>query len=148
MDVQEIVAKVLPVIQQIIASLTQKSDAGIVGRILEGGALAKFVSEAAEKFKGNPVVDGIARMFKEGAVGEPNIDLKHLDIGSVLNQAAGLDGVLASLGGDAARGVKEFIYGMAEKVAGAAGGGLFGSGQKVSAEEAGFLSDLRAKLGV
>ncbi|MCC7207173.1 MAG: hypothetical protein IT323_07705 [Anaerolineae bacterium] len=148
MDVQGIIAQVLPVIQQVIASLTKKSDAGIVGRILEAGSLATFVSEAAEKYKGNPVVDGIAKMFAEGPINEPDIDPNKLDVGSVLNQVANLDGVLAGLGGDTARGVKEFIYGMAEKVAGASGGGLFGSGQKVSADEAGFLNDLRARLGL
>lgn len=148
MDVQGIIAKVLPIIQQVVASLTKKSDAGIVGRILEAGSLAKFVGEAAEKYKGNPVVDGIAKMFKEGGLKEPNIDLKNLDIGSVLNQVAGLDDALKDLGGDAAKGVKEFIFGMAEKVAGASGGGLFGGGQKVSADEASFLNDLKAKLGL
>lgn len=148
MDVQAIISKVLPIIQQVIASITEKSDAGIVGRIREAGSLAGFVGEAADKFKGNPIVDGIAKMFAEGTIKMPEIDVKNLNVANVLSQVGGLDDILKDAGGDTAKGVKEFIFGMAENVAGAAGGGLFGGGQKVSAGEANFLNDLKAKLGL
>jgi hypothetical protein len=43
--------------------------------------------------------------------------------------------------------IKQFIIGLVEKIVGAAGGGLFGSGEKVSDTESAFVNSLKAKLG-
>lgn len=148
-DVGQLVQSVLPVVMNVIGGLLKTSDAGMFGKLREAGAIGGFIAETGQRYEGNPLMSSLVSAIQgdEGMNILKNIDLKTLDVSDVLNQVGNLDGVLASAGEEAAP-IKSFIVELAEKVASAAGEGLFGSGDKVSAEEQTFLADLRAKLGV
>ena len=148
-DIGQIVQSVLPVVMNVIGGLLKTSEAGMFGKLREAGAIGVFIAESAQQFEGNPLMSSLISAIQgdEGMNILKNIDLKNLNVSDVLNQVSNLDNVLTDAGADAAP-VKSFIVELAEKVAGAAGEGLFGSGEKVSEEEQTFLADLRDKLGV
>lgn len=146
MDISAIVSSLLPIIQQVIAGATKAGGSGVVGKLREAGAAAGYLNEAGEQFKGNPVIEGLLGMLTKGD-GLGDIDLSSLNLDDVLNQVGNIDGLLQGTGVEAGP-IKQFILGLVEKIVGAAGTGLFGSGEKVSPEEAAFVSNLKGKLGV
>lgn len=144
MDIQDIINKLLPMIQNVVGGILKSSDSGIIGKFREAGSVGVFLKEAAEEFEGSELIGGLLSGLKDF---DFNIDLDNLDPAAALDDLGGLDDLLGGLGGEADN-VKGFIMGLAEKVAGAAGGGLFGSGEKISAGEQQFLADLKGKLGL
>jgi hypothetical protein len=148
-DVGQLVQSVLPIIVNVIGGLLKTSDSGMIGKLREAGAIGSAVVEAGEEFKGNPLMEGIISALQgdEGMNLLKNVDLDNINVSDVLGQVGNLDGIL-SAAGENAEPVKSFIVNLAERVASAAGGGLFGSGEKVSAQEQTFLADLRAQLGM
>lgn len=149
MDVQKIVQSLLPIIINVIGGVMKSGESGFWGKLREGGALAGVLSGAADQFKGNSLMEGLlgALTGDEGKKLLGSLDLKSLDLGDVMNKVGGIDNVLADAGEEAAP-VKGFIYDIAQKMAGSAGGGVFGSGQKISAGEQSFLDDLKKQLGL
>jgi hypothetical protein len=149
MDVGAIVSQLLPTIVNVIGGTLQSSGSGFFGKLREAGALAGVLSNAGEQFKGNALMEGLLGSLtgEEGTNLLKNLDLGNLDLGNVMNQVGGLDDTLKDAGEDGAP-VKQFIFDVANQVANAAGGGLFGSGDKISEGEASFLSDLKGKLGL
>jgi len=144
MDIQDLINKLLPVIQNVVGGILKSSDSGIIGKFREVGSVGEFLKEAAEEFEGNELIGGLLSGLKDFDL---NIDLDNLDPAAVLDNLGGLDDLLGGLG-DEASDVKGFILRLAEKIAGAAGGGLFGTGDKISASEQQFLTDLKSKLGL
>lgn len=149
MDVQKIVQSLLPIIINVIGGVMKSGESGFWGKLREGGALASVLSGAADQFKGNSLMEGLLGALT-GDAGKNllgSLDLDKLDLGNVMNMVGGLDNMLADAGEEAAP-VKGFIYDVAQKMAGAAGGGVFGTGQKINPEEQSFLDDLKGQLGL
>jgi hypothetical protein len=129
------------------------SPSGPVGIVKEFFALATSVEEITKDAGARPLLKEI---FAEGeAKAETTIEVGASDKDQARRAAllAGLKDTIALLdakaGSDAAA-VKQWVYGVAEKVAGAAKeGGFLGIGGKpVSAEEQAALDELKAALGL
>ena len=113
-------------------------------------AVAKFVDEAQIKYANNLLVQAaLMRFIDESGNIDTGLDsekVEHIPEGDVL---ASVDYVMNMFEGlPELPGYKQFLYTLAEKIATAAGTGLLGTGAKVSAEEAGLLQDLNARLGL
>ncbi|XGV97863.1 MAG: hypothetical protein ACAF41_02810 [Leptolyngbya sp. BL-A-14] len=131
------------------------SDLGIVSTAIEIAALSREIVGAARKYPQNSVIQSV---FSEAALrnGTVKLDpptLKPEDVkaGALINQAiAAINTALDSLHGKATPEeigeYKTFIYTCAEAVANAAGSGLFGSGEKVSEQEAVALTKIKEAL--
>lgn len=131
-------------------------DMGIISSAQEAIALGKTLASAANRYAGNPL---IAALFDPEAL-RAGIRPERLEVspeeirdGRLLDRA--LEEVDAALAlaadkGDAAtvRDYRQLIMDGCVAVAEAAGSGLFGSGQKVSAGEEAALRRIRQHLGV
>lgn len=149
MDMNAVVQQIMPYIQEIMGSTLKTSGAGMFGRLKEVGALGMFLKDAPQNFAGNDVVGGLVQGLLDNDNDDATyVDVTTLDPRAVLDKLGGLDDILRHLDIGSAQQVKEFIFGIANAIAGASGTGLFGSGPKISADEESFLSDLRARLGV
>lgn len=146
-DISQVVGQLLPVIQQVVAGALTTGGSGFFGKLKEAGAISGFLTEAAEQFQGNSIIQGILGSISKGDDLLGGIDLANLDLGSVLSQVGDVNGLLGSLGEEGGQ-VKQFIVGLAERVVGASGSGLFGSGEKINAQEQDFLNNLRQTLGL
>jgi hypothetical protein len=132
-------------------------DMGIISTAIEAGALSKQVVGAADKYPNNTLIQAAfsEEAFKNKQVKAQKPDIKAEDVksGAIIDQAiAAIDKAIAAAEGKATAEeitqYKQFIYDCAEAVAEAAGSGLFGSGSKVSAEEAAALERLKVALGI
>ncbi|MCK6579969.1 MAG: hypothetical protein L6Q98_17905 [Anaerolineae bacterium] len=146
MDIEQIVQMLIPTVKEVIGGMLMMSDSGVIGGMREAGAIAKYLKSGAQELGGNPIIGGLV----EGLLGEGGSlelpDITAIDVTTLFNKVGSAANALSGVeGGDQ---VKQFIYGLAEQIAGAAGGGLFGGGQKFSAGEQQYLEGLRAMLGV
>jgi MinD-like ATPase involved in chromosome partitioning or flagellar assembly len=129
------------------------ADMGIVSTAIEATALAKEVGGVAKKYPDNTIVQGV---FSDEAIKSfsPGEAPKDLTPDNAAEQAiAAITDALATLQTKATpqeiSEYKQFIYAVAERVANAAGSGLFGTGKsKVSATEAAVLAKLKVALSV
>jgi MinD-like ATPase involved in chromosome partitioning or flagellar assembly len=129
------------------------ADMGIVSTAIEATALAKEVGGVAKKYPNNTIVQGV---FSEEAIKSfsPGEAPKDFTPDNAAEQAiAAITDALATLQTKATpqeiSEYKQFIYAVAERVANAAGSGLFGTGKaKVSATEAAVLAKLKVALSV
>lgn len=134
--------------QQVISGIMKTDGTGFFGAIREAGALGTFVQESLERFKGNDLITGVAETLLSGVQsGEGGgVDLTALEPDQIIsNLTQGISAVPDDANGAQFKG---YLYELAEKIASAAGTGLFGGGEKVSAQEADFLQKLRGLLGV
>lgn len=131
-------------------------DLGVVSSAQEALALGKELAGAARRYAGNPL---IASLFDETALRQgirpEKLEVSPDDVrnGLVLDRAlAEVDKAmeLARSKADPAsvQQYAQLIVDGCVAVAEAAGKGLFGSGEKVSAEEKAALEKIRAHLGV
>jgi MinD-like ATPase involved in chromosome partitioning or flagellar assembly len=129
------------------------ADMGIVSTAIEATALAKEVGGVAKKYPSNTIVQGV---FSDEAIKSfsPGEAPKDFTPDNAAEQAiAAITDALATLQTKATpqeiSEYKQFIYAVAERVANAAGSGLFGTGKaKVSATEAAVLAKLKVALSV
>jgi len=149
MDVQQIVDKLLPIIVNVIGGAMKSGESGFWVKVREGGALANALSGAAEQFQGNNLMEGLLGALTGDKAKSllSSLDLDSLDLGNVVSMVGGIDDVVADAGEEAAP-LKGFIYDVAQKIASAAGGGIFGTGDKISAGEEQFLGNLKESLGL
>jgi hypothetical protein len=111
-------------------------------------ALGKFIDESQVAYANNLLVQSALLRFidEEGNI-QTGLDaerIEHIPPDQVLE---GVDIVMEVLAGlPETAGYKQFIFTLAERIAGAAGGGLFGSGNRISQEEAALLEALRVRL--
>lgn len=150
MERDDIVSQLLPIIQQIVGSVLKLGGSGVFGRMKEAGSLMDYFGRATTQFTGNDIIEELLRkmMSTEEDADMPRTDLNELDPQLALDEAGHIETLLASFGPGVTQQIKEFIFGAADAVAGAAGTGLFGSGDKVTPEEQQFLSQLKSKLGL
>jgi uncharacterized protein (DUF1697 family) len=133
-------------------------DSGIVSTAIEASALAKEISGAAQKYPNNAIIQ---TLFSEEAVKKAKaenpapMEIKAAEMKpetAVATATAKINDAIAILNQKATpedvQQYKEFIYACADRVAKAAGSGLFGSGVKVSDKEAAALASLKGVLGV
>lgn len=132
-------------------------EAGIISTAIEATAMGKEVAGAAKKYPNNSVIQSL---FSEEALKQvkddpsARVEIKPEDIQpetAVSTAIAKINDALAILTAkatpDEVREYKEFIYACCDRVANAAGSGLFGSGTpKVSPQEAGALAKIKAAL--
>jgi hypothetical protein len=132
-------------------------DVGIVSSAIEASALAKEVAGAATKYPNNAVIQAL---FSEEAAKElqanpsSRIQVKAEDLKpdtavetAIAKITEALTLLNAKATADEVREYKEFLYACCDRVANAAGSGLFGSGSpKVSDTEAATLAKIKAAL--
>lgn len=133
------------------------ADLGIISTAIEAAALSGELVKAGKNFPNNSAIQAV---FSEEAIRSGKIRPEKPDISPEDVQSGGLvDKALASANAAIAiletkatpeevAEYKQFLYHCGEKVAEAAGDGLFGSGTKVSAKEAATLAKIRAGLGI
>lgn len=149
MDVSAVVPQLIPIVQHVLAGLLNSSGSGLFGKIREGAAIANYFADTAASYGENPLINGVVDAFIKGDAGQNISELagETKDIGTVMNIVGGLDSLLSGAGEQGVE-VKQFIYGLAETVASAAGEGLFGSGDRIGTGERQFLDALRGTLGL
>jgi hypothetical protein len=145
----ETLTSILDIIRTVVAGVMgAEGKTGIVKAFREAGAAASFLVDASKMFKGNAIVEQLIEALRDTTRSDNDQEGRITDITKegVLSKLGGLDALL----GDSAdgKGVKEFILGLAEKVAGASGSGLFGTGEKITTAEKSLLDDLKGKLGL
>ncbi len=140
-----IVDSVLPVVNSIIGGVMKSGDSGVWGKARDVVAIGEFLKNAPQYYGDNDLIRGIVDGLGEFDL--KKIDLSAITVDGVLSQVTGLRGALDGLG-QSGSDIKQFLYGLAEFVAKAAGGGLMGSGVKVSEGEAGYLKTLKTTLGL
>lgn len=146
-DVSQLIPQLLPLVQQVLGGALNAGGSGLVGKLREMGAVSGFMTEAAEQFQSNSIIQGVLAGLTEGKNPLDGLDLDNLDLGNVISQVGNVNGLLEGFGEEGNQ-VKQFIVGLAEKVVGASGSGLFGTGEKVNEQEQGFLANLRTTLGL
>lgn len=142
---QSIVGSVLPVINDVIGGVMKSGDSGVWGKAREIVAINEFLDSAPKFYGDSDVIREIVNSLGEFDI--KKIDLSSMTVAGALAKVDSLSTMLDGLG-ETGNDVKKFIYGLAEFVANAAGGNLMGSGPKVSTGEAGYLNDLKARLGL
>lgn len=133
-------------------------DVGVVSTAIEANALAQEVAGAADRYPANSVIQSL---FSKQATQQATqqglkIEVKPEDMQpetAVDTAIEKINAALAILNAKAtpeqAQEFKEFIYTCADRVANAAGSGLFGAGNpKISPREAVALDKLKVALGI
>lgn len=131
-------------------------DAGVVSTAIEANVLAQEVAGAAQRYPANPVIQSL---FSQEAVEQAKhqglkIEVTPEEMQPETAVDTAIDKINAALAiledratPDQAEEYKEFIYTCADRVANAAGSGLFGAGNpKVSPKEAVALEKIKAAL--
>jgi hypothetical protein len=140
-DIQAVVGATLRVVGGVVSS----GDSGFLGSLREIGAVSNFITEVKGQVGENPllhgVIDSLLHVFKSEGVSVARQDTTTLwqEVIPVFNALPNdQDGYQTRL----------FIYSLAEHVAQASGGKLFGLGKKISDLEAAYLNNLRTALGI
>lgn len=145
----ELGQELLRTVQYVITGAMKSGDAGVFGRIKEFNAATDYIATAAETFTGNPVIDQLMAVMQETGVGYDATDtIAELDLSDITNGIGHDVALLLAKVGESGDQVKIFLYELAKAVIEAAGGGLFGSGNRVTADEARFLETLRGILAL
>lgn len=132
-------------------------DIGVVSTAIEAAAMAREVSGAATRYPNNSIIQALfseEAAKKAQAEGNVKLEVKPEEMkpdSAVATAITKINDALAVLTAKATpeeiQEYKEFIYSCADRVANAAGSGLFGTGsQKVSDKEAGALAQIKATL--
>lgn len=121
-----------------------------VSVVREFMAIAGFVDEAQVNYADNLLVQAALLQFVDESgnvnTGLQNENLEHIPAEEVL---ASVDEAMHWLAGlPELPGYKHFILTMAQRIAGAAGNTLLGTGAKISAEEAALLNEIQRRLGM
>jgi hypothetical protein len=131
---------------------TAIADVGLVSTAIEAAAMSKEIVGASQKYPNNTLIQ--AAFSPEAIRQNPPAIAKDMTPDNAVDRAiAAIDDAIAlattKATPDEVNEYKQFIYTVADRVANAAGEGLFGSGaQKVSDKEAATLTKLKAALGI
>lgn len=130
-------------------------DMGIISTAIEATAITKEIAGAAKKYPHNSIIQAA---FSEAALKSTKLDKPEITpdevktgafVESALQTASTVIAMLESTASATEiTEYKQFIYDCGDAVANAAGSGLFGTGAKVSAEEAATLVKLKTALGL
>lgn len=129
------------------------ADMGIISTAIEATAMAKEVVGAGQKYPNNALIQVAfsEEVLKQGFGKESTKELTPENALSeaiaTINEAVTL--ASSKVSPEEVQDYKQLIYDVADRVANAAGSGLFGSGkQKVSPEEQAALTQIKAALGI
>lgn len=129
------------------------ADVGIVSTVIEMAAMVKELVGAAETYPNNNIIQAVfsEESLRKGSVGETPKDVTPENAAELalnaINEALSILTPKASP--EEIQEYKEFVYSCANRVANAAGEGLFGTGKtKVSQKETATLETLKAALGL
>jgi hypothetical protein len=127
----------------VLGGVMQAGGSGLFGMLREGMAAMGFLKEMQERFADNELIQQVLGLVLERGT-QPAEALP--ESADYLGQ---IQGALGNLQGDAlGEQFKHMLYEFAERVAGAAGQGIFGTGAKVNQGEADFLVQLKQMLGL
>lgn len=130
----------------LIAGTAQVDQTGPVSFTMELKAGLEFMQAAVEPFQGNGLLQECFALAQGLTKDELPSEKTLVGADAVLDQ---VDLAVSILGDDPdGPGYRAFLLALAQQVAHEAGEGLFGRGQKVSAEEAGFIQALKQRLGI
>jgi|GEM_PF-1083540 len=149
-DANALATQVLPFAQDTLMASLKASGAGFWGMLKEATSVANYIAHAPARFPGNEIIPPLMEGLKSRIHTDkyaPSGDLRLVDVNNLLSRIAEVNNVLADAG-EAGGQVKVFLYEMAASVIAAAGTGLFGSGERVTAGEAQFMDALRQTLGL
>jgi hypothetical protein len=130
-------------------------DVGVVSTAIEANAMAQEVAGAAKRYPDNAVIQAL---FSEDAAKRAKdqglkIEVRPEEMKPETAVNTAIDRINAAMSilhtkatPDEIQEYKEFIYTCADRVANAAGSGLFGGGEKVSPQEAVALDQLKIAL--
>ncbi|MBW4583419.1 MAG: hypothetical protein KME42_27965 [Tildeniella nuda ZEHNDER 1965/U140] len=129
------------------------ADIGIVSTAIEATAMMKEIVGASKTYPNNALIQAVfsEESLKKSSPGDPGKDITPDNAAEkaivAINAAVAI--VNAKASPEEVNEYKQFIYATADRVANAAGEGLFGTGSnKVSAKEAATLAKLKTALGV
>jgi hypothetical protein len=132
-------------------------DVGIVSSAIEATALVKEVASAATKYPNNAVIQALfseeaAKALQANPASRVEVKPEEMMPETAVDTAIAqiteaLTLLNAKATADEVREYKDFLYACCDRVANAAGSGLFGSGNpKVSDKEAAALAKIKAAL--
>lgn len=129
------------------------ADVGLVSTAIEASAMAKEIVGATQTYPNNSLIQSVfsENNLKQASLGNPgkNITLENAVQRAIDAINAALAIVSQKASPDELNEYKQFIYATADRVANAAGEGLFGRGaKKVSDKEAATLAQLKTALGL
>lgn len=131
---------------KIVQGIMSVGSGSVVGIMREGSAAFSYLKDAESKFGGNEIISQMIQgMRAKPPTDEPGED-DHKDASTLLQEASGILGLLGT--DEAGTQVKHFLLELVTRIAGAAGSGFLGTGQKVSEQEQDFINQLRRTLGV
>ncbi|NJN86149.1 MAG: hypothetical protein HC881_07295 [Leptolyngbyaceae cyanobacterium SL_7_1] len=129
------------------------SDFGIVSSAIEGAAMGKELAQASAIYPQNPLIQ---ELFPASRDATEQVKVSPSELGE--NPQAAMDratalvteamAILASKASSEIADYKSLCLSVADRVANAAGSGLFGSGTKVSPEEATAIEKLKATMAL
>jgi hypothetical protein len=133
-----------------VGMMDADGSSGPVNMMRELKAATDYMLKARRNFEGNPIVEQIVDtmtadrnlLYDEGQ----QVNLGVVGYEQIFNAVSSIDGLLGV--NQDAYGFKVFLYELAEVIAQAAGGGIFGTGDKVTESEGNFLFILQARLGL
>ncbi len=130
----------------LIAGTAQVDKTGPVSFTMELKAGLEFMQAAVEPFQGNVLLQECFAFASNLTKDELPTEKTLVSGNAVLEQ---VDLVLSILGDDPdGPGYRAFLVALAQQVAHEAGEGMFGRGEKISSEEAGFLQALKQRAGI
>jgi hypothetical protein len=148
MDVNKLVDMIVPVAWLVMEEAMKVGGLHLIPSMREGGAARKYASHSQNTYKGNPIVEGVINSINHRKEEhQEKVDIKNLDSAEVLKRVDEIDPLLVSAGEHGTQ-TKSFIYGLAETMVNASGSGFLGTGERVNANEAKFLADLKAHLRI
>lgn len=129
------------------------ADIGIVSTAIEVAAMVKELVGAAKTYPNNSIIQAVfsEESLKKSGLGETPKDVtpeNAIDLAvNAINEALSI--LTSKSSPEEIQKYKEFIYSCADRVANAAGEGLFGTGRtKVSQKETAALEKLKAALSL
>lgn len=140
-QIEQLMKLPLLVISGVIAADDRSGPMKIMREVTAG---TNYLREAQSIYAHNPLISEVlAALFDRGLSTNPADFPDHHEIYERINDMQRMLGV-----DDVSMEYKEFLFNLGLKVAEAAGGGLFGTGEKISGNEEAFLLELRRYLGV
>jgi len=141
------VRSLVDALNNVMVGIMKVGGSGTFGMVREGMAAVSFLKEARESFAANQLIQQVIETVMnrvQGGSSEESVSYDQPEDAML----AQIGQAVANLGGEDGQQFREMLLQFAQKVAAAAGQGLFGSGEKVSSGEALFLAKLQQVLGL
>lgn len=141
------VRSLVDALNNVMVGIMKVGGSGTFGMVREGMAAVSFLKEARESFAGSQLIQQVIEMVMnrvQGGSSEESVSYDQPEDAML----AQIGAAVANLQGEDGQQFRQMLVQFAEKVASAAGQGVFGSGEKISSGEANFLAKLQQVLGL